>query len=222
MCRFLLLKTIKPKRPAVWLDRFASMAKNSQAYDGSWQGDGWGIAWLDKNSQWQVKKSLLPIWEDQKLIIDIPETTTFAIHARSASFSQQKNILDYNQPYVNNSYTFVFNGFLKGVSLSDRIAGQIGSQKIWSLLQGYLAKMTPKKALIKICRVLLKNSQEVQALNIGLADSKNIYALCYYSKYPRYYQLKYCSDSLCSIICSEKLDGDYSFKSLTANEVIRL
>lgn len=198
------------------------MAKNSQAYDGSWQGDGWGIAWLNKNNKWQIKKSLLPIWEDQKLFEDIPETTTLAVHARSASFSQQKNILKYNQPYINNSYAFVFNGFLKGVFLSDRIAGQIGSQKIWSLLQDYLKKMTPKEALIKIKRILLKNSQEVQALNIGLADQKNIYALCYYSGHPRYYQLKYFSGSDFSIICSGKIIGVNCFKSLTANEIIRL
>src|SRR3989338_688548 len=106
MCRFLLVKSKKPINPQRLLKSFALMAKKSKAYDGDWQGDGWGIAWM-VNKKWNIIKSLYPIWKDEHKFFDFPSTTIFAVHARSASFPQHKNNLEYNQHFINDSTVFV-------------------------------------------------------------------------------------------------------------------
>jgi len=231
MCRFLLCKSKQKTNPQQILESFAKMAKKSKAFDGDWQGDGWGISWLDKNNCWQIYKSLKPIWEDVQSIKRLYMTTMFAIHARSATFPQHKKNIEYNQPYLYNQYAFVFNGYLKGVSLS--IPGKIGAQKIWFLLRKVLDHPQGDnnkrhkhpagviKALEKVKNLLKKNTKQIQALNIGLSDGEKIYALTYYSKHPKYYQLHYYKDSSLQFICSEPLEG-YSSALITANQIITL
>jgi len=221
MCRFLLAKSKTPISPKALLDSFSSMAQKSKAYDGDWQGDGWGISWLE-NNQWFTQKSLLPIWTEKNKFSHFPQTTLFVIHARSASFPAHKNNLGFNQPFVNHPNSFVFNGFLKGVSLSSSLPGDIGAQKIWSLLRQLLNRHPPLEALDKLKEIILKNTRQVQALNIGLADQKNIYVLNYSSKHKKYYRLHYFEDDRLKLICSEPLSGKFIFKTLANNSVVRL
>lgn len=205
MCRFLLVQSKEKIQPKKLLHQFAEMAKESHAPDGDWQGDGWGIAWVDDN-QWQAKKSLSPIWKEIDEFDAIPETNTFAVHARSASFPQHKDYIEFNQPYISENYAFVFNGLLKGVSLQD-IPGRIGAEKIWYLVRQELKKSTPKKALEKVKELLINNSKEIIALNMGLATPEEMYSVCYFTKHPDYYQLQYFTNHNLQIICSEKLAG---------------
>ncbi len=202
MCRFLLVKSKNPIKPVKLLKSFSSMAKNSKSFDGDWQGDGWGIAWK-KNHTWQLFKSVSPIWENEKKFDEIPETTIFAVHARSASFPKHKNNIEYNQPFINGSKVFVFNGLLKGVTLPYQTTGKIGAQKIWNLLQAELKNHRPNIALNNIKKLLIKYTKKIQALNIGLVDLDEIYSLNYYTKYPDYYKLHYYKDSYLEMICSE-------------------
>ncbi|PIQ70244.1 hypothetical protein COS55_01930 [Candidatus Shapirobacteria bacterium CG03_land_8_20_14_0_80_40_19] len=212
MCRFLLAKFENPTKPEELLKEFSSMAKKSKAYDGDWQGDGWGISWVDEKGLWQTRKSLLPVWEEGNTFESFPKTLILAAHARSASFPNQKGVIEYNQPFVDEPYVFVFNGLLKKVSLSSRIPGEIGSQKIWFLLRKLLKRLPPLEALKKVKNVLREGAVDLQALNIGLCDKKNLYLLNYYSQYPDYYRL-YLLDHLGKkIICSEKLVGFDDFK----------
>lgn len=218
MCRFLLFKSQSPQNPQKVIKAFSKMAKKSKAFDGDWQGDGWGVSWLEQNI-WKSYKSIEPIWEDNTKDTLSFSSKIFLIHARSASFPQHKNNKEYNQPFINPNIAFVFNGLIKGVSL--HLPGAIGSQKIWSLLQKKLLTMTPEKALRETQRIIIKNSKMVQALNIGIADKDNIYALCYYSNHPDYYSLHYLKTEESSIISSEPIDG-FNFSSLSNSEVIKL
>lgn len=222
MCRFLLVKFSKLTSPKIILGKFSSMAKKSKVYDGDCQGDGWGISWLDKNNLWKTQKSLLPIWEEKSVFRDFPKTQFLTVHARSSSFSDQKGIIEYNQPFIDEPYLFVFNGWLKGVSLSSQIPGEIGSQKIWFLLRKMLDRMTPVEALKKIKEMLKHNSQNLLSLNIGLADKKNVYSLCYFTNYRRYYQLQYLDNPQMKIICSDKLENFTEFNLLESNKIIEL
>ncbi|OGK25013.1 hypothetical protein A3A46_01850 [Candidatus Roizmanbacteria bacterium RIFCSPLOWO2_01_FULL_37_13] len=207
MCRFLLAKSKKLIKPYQLLHSFSLMAKNSKAFDGDWQGDGWGIAWLEAKS-WKLYKSLSPIWEEFGKFNNFPKTNLFAIHARSASFSKHKNNIDYNQPFIADSRIFVFNGFLKGVRFPYQIPGDIGAQKIWYLLQKQLKTVKPVTALKNIKQLLKNNTKEIQALNIGLADINNIYSLNYYTKHPDYYQLFHYQSENIELICSERIGVD--------------
>src|SRR3990167_11442589 len=130
MCRFLLCKSKQPIDPKKILGSFAKMAETSKAYDGDWQGDGWGFSWLE-NNKWHEYRSLKPIWKEKNKFSKFPRSYIFSIHVRSASFPQHKNNIEYNQPYINEFYSYVFNGLLRGVTLS--LSGDIGAQKIWLL-----------------------------------------------------------------------------------------
>lgn len=221
MCRFLIAKFESPAGPGKILKEFSLMAKNSQAFDGDWQGDGWGVSWTDGMGNWKTRKSLLPIWEEEKLFNSFPKTSFFAVHARSASFPNQKGSVEYNQPFVEEPYIFVFNGLLRRVTLSS-LPGRIGSQKIWFLLKKMLKRLELKEALLKIKTVLLENAEDPQALNIGLCDKKKIYSLCYFSRHPDYYQLRHSQDSHSKIICSEPLSGNQSFVPQKSGEIVEL
>jgi predicted glutamine amidotransferase len=207
MCRFLVVKSEEKICPAPLLEAFANMAEKSRTFDGDWQGDGWGVAWLGDENKWQRYRSLKPVWKDREQFVRIPDTKVFTVHARSASFADQKGILEYNQPYFNDRFSFVFNGHISGVKLPSSIPGKIGAEKIWSLLQNFLEKNDPGTALEKIKHILEKNSKSIQALNIGLADKDNIYSLNIFSHHPECYQLWHHEDSGRKIICSEKLDN---------------
>ena len=203
------------------LQSFSLMAKNSKAYDGDWQGDGWGICWVDKQGRFQVKKSVQPIWKDYNLFEKIPESTFFAIHARSASFPQHKNNIIFNQPYSNKDFIFVFNGLLNGVNIPEKVPGIIGAEKIWFLLKILLKKMEPQKALNKLKDYLIKYTRDIQALNIGLADRKNVYTICFYNRFPKYYCLHYLKNKEISAISSETLPFGF-WKKLKSSQILKL
>ena len=139
MCRFLLIRSQRGIKPEGLLSDFASMCQESRTPDGGWQGDGWGIAIKyqilnSKKQKWISKKYLEPIWKDQDLFDQFPETNICAVHARSAGFPKHKGILEYNQPYIQDELCFVFNGMIRGVTLPRQLEGEIGAQKIFSFL----------------------------------------------------------------------------------------
>lgn len=217
MCRFLLVKSKIPVEPQSFLKQFASMAEKSKADDGDRQEDGWGFSWLDRKNSWKVYRSLKPIWKNKFVFDSFPRARLFAIHARSASFPRHKRNIAFNQPYLNNPYIFVFNGLLKGVSLS--IPGKIGAEKIWFLLQKALDTNKPIEALKKVKNLLKANAKEIKALNIGLSDGTNIYALTYYTQYPEYYHLRYIKNNRLSVISSEPI-GTYNFSSAYSESIL--
>ncbi len=221
MCRFIQIKSEKPIQPAEILSRFSQMCKNSRTFDGDWQGDGWGIAWKSNEQIWQVQTSLKPIWECEQTFTEIPQSVLFLAHARSASFPGQKGILEYNQPYISGKYAFVFNGLLKGVNLPFPVAGKIGAQKIWNLLQKELEENKPETALNNVVNLLRNNSRQIQALNIGLNDGDNQYAVTIYTSHPEYYNLRAYSSEKISIICSEPLPG-FAFQKIPTEKIFKL
>ncbi len=157
-----------------------------------------------------------PIWEDAQNFTLTPTTKFILIHARSASFKEDKYNIEYNQPYISNGYAFVFNGLIKKVKLPFPTNSKIGSQKIWSILLFYLNKNKTTNtisALYKLKDILEKYSKEIQAINTAICDINNIYCLSLFNTYPEYYQLRlYNSDNL--FILSSLDIEDYKFTLL--------
>ena len=204
MCRILVARFSQVTDPHPALEAFANMSQASKSLDGDWQGDGWGVAWLDETNQWQYYRSLSPIWEDRSAFGQVPPTRSLVTHARSASFPHQKGVLEYNQPYVTGPYAFVFNGLIRGVNLPP-IPGQIGAQKIWHLLQQELVLHDPDTALRHLADYLQTHCKEIAALNIGLATPTGIYGLNEFSRHPEYYTLHHWQSDQGEFICSEPL-----------------
>ena len=159
MCRFLMVKHDHPQRPQNLLTDFADMCRLSRTSDGDRQEDGWGIAYLDKNNQWQQYRSLKAIWEVQASFSNFPETKLWTTHDRSASFIDQKGNVEFNQPYIDQGYAFVFNGTVKGVKFNQPLEGQIGAQKIFSLLINLLEKRRTAQISTDKKRYLTVNHQ---------------------------------------------------------------
>lgn len=204
MCRFLLVEFTEPTKPQSLLAAFAEMSEKSKALDGDWQGDGWGVAWIDERGEWQRQTSLAPIWQEAQVFEQVPLTKTLVAHARAASFAHHKGVIEFNQPYLFDQYAFVFNGLVRGVSLPN-IPGRIGAEKICHLVKQELAMYEPQEALERVRDLLLKNCKEIVALNLGLASKEGIYALNYFSQHPEYYSLHHAQSSERRVICSEPL-----------------
>lgn len=222
MCRFLLGRFHEPTSPQAFLEAFADMSEQSKALDGDWQGDGWGVAWLDQTSSWQRYTSLAPVWQERAHFVEIPPTTILVAHARAASFAHHKGVLEFNQPYLFDDYAFVFNGLLKGVSLPG-IPGRIGAEKICFLVKRALQTMVPPEALESVRELLRANSQEIVALNLGLANKEGIYSLNQFARHPEYYSLHHWNDDSTQLICSEPLclPAPVSFVPMTILEVVQ-
>ncbi len=219
MCRFLLVRSKRKIKPERFLSSFASMCEKSRAPDGDRQSDGWGIAW-EKNDTWKIKKSLRPIWNDSRIFATIPETNVFAVHARAASFVKHKGDLDYNQPYVENSLCFVFNGAIQGVNLPEA-EGEIGAQKIFSLLLQEIKKNSPETALRLLDKKIIAHSKKVKGMNIGLVNNNTFYVLCRYADNAPYFTLRYYSDQNLVIVCSEPF-VPYRWSTMKKGEILVL
>lgn len=221
MCRFLLIKSSQPIKPIDRLVSFAQMAERNPGREGGWQGDGWGLSWLDEFGQWQTQRSLEPIWTEIDQLAAVAPARFWLVHARSASFPEHQNNLAYNQPFTNATHAYVFNGFLKGVALPFRLAGQIGAQKIWTLIQRELARRQTDAALAAASATIFQHTRIVQALNVGLCDGQDLYAFSAFAGDPDYYQLRVLDDGACQAICSAPLDGD-RWQPVEPGRVIRL
>lgn len=205
MCRFLLAKTTSPVKPEALLRKFSNMAEKSRAPDGDWQGDGWGISCRQEN-KWFRQVYLAPIWQSKEVFSDFPKTDCFLIHARSASFVKDKGKDKFNQPYVDEKQSFVFNGLLNGVAFPRKVNGEIGAQKIWSLVQEYNSGNC-KQALEKTIDDLNKYAKSVNALNLGVSNGDEIFAYCQFKDYSEYYTLRLHRSDYMTVICSEVLAG---------------
>lgn len=205
MCRFLLLTAPEPCDMRALVVQFAAMCAQSHGLDGrGWQGDGWGLAWKNATEQWQVQRSVAPIWTETSSLEALPPTRHLLAHARSASFAQHVGDLAYCQPYVNGAYAFVFNGFLQGVRLPRRVPGAIGAEKIWALVQEQLAQgASLQQALATVYALLERHSRRIQACNLGLSDGRRS---AFYNGNPQgqpYYQLHQAHQGALHVVCSE-------------------
>lgn len=216
-----MAKSASPLSPASVLGNFAVMAEKSRAPDGDRQADGWGAAWLDESGAWRFRTSTIPIWNDRPAFASVPASPILLVHARSASFPGQKGVPAYNQPFVSESWAFVFNGLLQGVSLPRPVPGDIGAQKIWALLREREASASAKSALTEVTGLLERHCRRLQGLNIGICDKKNLYAFCRFEGEGTYYQLYVHKAPGLSLVCSEPLP-DLEFRPLPRDSAVTI
>lgn len=222
MCRFLIVKSKDQIDTQSLLQDFALMCKKSRTADGDRQGDGWGVAWINEADDWEFSKSLKPIWRDTDRFVKIPKTKMLVAHARSATFPNQKGVIEYNQPFVDGKFCFVFNGHIGGVKLPQKVEGKIGAQKLWNLLKTSIEKGDRlPKALEEIRDLVKSNSKNVLGMNIGLTDGKTITATCNYSQNEDYFSLRHFTNKAISIVCSEII-SDYKFEKMRQGQILAL
>jgi predicted glutamine amidotransferase len=207
MCRFLMVKSAGPLAPQRLLESFAELSERSPTPDGDLQADGWGVTWVDASDRWNVRKFPDPVWQSAAHFGEFPESRCFCFHARSASSPELKNAVEFNQPFIDGRYAFVFNGFLEGISLPYPVPGRIGSQKIWALLRSRLENAGGLESLRDLADLLNRRARRVQALNIGLNDGEYLYGLCQYGGHEDYYRNWVHVTPRLRMICSGPLAG---------------
>jgi predicted glutamine amidotransferase len=213
MCRFLLLASDTPSATHETVLQFAQMCRRSTGHAGDWQGDGWGVAWWDEPAGWCLYRSVLPIWTEPQVIRCLPSTRQLLVHARSASFAEQKGDVSYNQPYIVGPYAFVFFGLLKGVCFPRKVPGAIGAAKVWTLVREQLRLGVPlQQALARVYAQLDRYSREIRACNLGVSNGQE-YA--WYNGNPQgqaYYQLHYTRADTWRMVSSEPF-GPWSWQN---------
>ncbi len=194
MCRILLVNLKEPDDVRQYIENFALKCRASKEY----QGDGFGIAYLDKNGEPQIEKSLNPIWSSSNIIQKVPYTTFVLVHARSAYGEKTIGDIDYNQPFGDKDFLFAFNGYLQGVGL--KTEGKIGAQKIFNLLR--------EKGVQSGIIELNENTQYIKSLNFVLVRNKNIYVHNQYGEKEDvdYFDLWMSQSPNRLIVSSEKID----------------
>ncbi len=216
MCRFLIVKSKNKINPEELLKSFALACQKSVAPDGELQKDGYGIAWHDDKT-WQLKKSLAPVWEEQDLFKQIPETNLLVVHARSSGFANDKDNIDYNQPFIDGPLCFVFNGMIRKISLNLPLEGKIGSQKLFSLIKLQLKKHKVDAVLNEVNKLVLNKAEKIEGMNIGLIKGNRIHVLCQYLDNKSYFSLNYYQDKNLTIISSETF-SPYSWMTMKKGE----
>ena len=202
MCRFLMMRGEPTFEPNAVLAEFRERCRVSPEY----QGHGWGAAWrTDGDGEWSRYRSLTPIWDD---VLELPDRVDFlVVHARSA-FRDQDIVLENNMPFYRRDLTFVFNGELHRVKL--RLPGRIGAEKVFHLIeQSADAGLGLEQAIVRADETLMRTSERVRALNIGITDGKKIYASCRYDESPDYFTLHYRRGAH-PAVCSEPLDDTFT------------
>ncbi|HSW48286.1 MAG TPA: hypothetical protein VLG67_04360 [Candidatus Saccharimonadales bacterium] len=217
MCRFLIVKSKEKINPQLFLNPLSDLSEKSTAPNGDRQWDGWGVSWRE-NDKWQVRKSLKPMWEDKEKFGEIPSTDLLVAHARGSGFIKDTGEIEFNQPFIDDQICYVFNGTIYKVKLAIPLEGKIGSQKIFSLLRYELNKTNPVEAMETVDKLILRNSEKIEGMNIGLIIGKDIYVLNQYAQHEDYYSLYYFESEDLTMVCSEPF-GDYEWKKFQKGEV---
>lgn len=217
MCRFLIVKSKEEINPVDFLNPLSDLSEKSVAPNGDRQWDGWGIAWRE-NDKWEVKKSLKPMWEDKEIFGQIPRTDMLVAHARGSGFIKDTGEIEFNQPFIDGDICYVFNGTIYKVKLAIPLIGKIGSQKIFSLIKFELEKSEPQEVLKTVDKLILRNSEKVEGMNIGLVMGDKIYALNEYTDHADYYALYYFESPDLTMVSSEPF-GSFDWKRFEKGEV---
>ncbi len=220
MCRFIVVRSQEKINPKEILRAFSQMCEKSRTPDGDRQGDGWGVAWKTDNT-WNLHKSIKPVWEEKAFFDTLPGTNLFAVHARSSGFPEHNNIIEFNQPYIDGSLCFVFNGMIRKVKLPFPLEGKIGAQKIFSLIKKEL-KQNTADVLSHVNKTISSYAQEVRGMNIALVNGQSVSALCRYTNDANYFSIHYIDSSRITVVCSEPLPLLQGWIKMNQGQIVEL
>lgn len=211
MCRLLCVKNQEPFDIAARLSQLAYIAQNSLEY----QGHGWGCAYI-VGGEWKFYHNIKPIWEDD--LDQFGSTTLLIGHARSA-FRDENIVVENNMPFFDGNYVFVFNGELRGVRIP--VDGRIGAEKVFNYIKRF-DKGDMVTAIRKGMDVIVRRTRYVRAMNIIIADRKNVYLGTVYNENPGYFRLRTYQTAAGFTVSSETVVEGPEWRVVPNNTVERL
>ena len=210
MCRLLVVRSQDAFPPAAYLEKFASIARNSKEF----QGHGWGCAWLDQAGLWQIYRNIRPVWEDD--FSGIPSTTLLVAHARSA-FEDKDIVVENNMPFSDGKAVFIFNGELRGVKIKEE--GRIGAEKIFNFIRRFDSG-DPLAALKKATGIIRNRTKYIRGMNIIMVKDRTIYLSTFFQGDPEYFTM-HCKENRELILCSEPFPSEQGWMDI-ANDSVRV
>ena len=208
MCRLLVVRSQDPFSPAPYLEKFASIAKNSKEF----QGHGWGCAWLDPAGLWQIYRNIRPVWED--VFSPFPSTTRLVAHARSA-FEDKDIVVENNMPFSDGKAVFIFNGELRGVKI--KAEGRIGAEKIFNFIRRFDSG-DPLAALKKATGIIRNRTRQIRGMNIIMVKDRIVYLSTFFQGDPEYFTM-HCKETGRLIICSEAFPSEQGWRDIPNDSV---
>jgi predicted glutamine amidotransferase len=210
MCRLLVVRSQDAFSPAPYLEKFASIAKNSKEF----QGHGWGCAWLEPAGLWQIYRNIRPVWEDD--FSAFPSTGLLVAHARSA-FEDKDIVVENNMPFSDGKAVFIFNGELRGVKIKEE--GRIGAEKIFNFIRRFDSG-DPLAALKKATGIIRNRTRHIRGMNIIMVKDRMIYLSAYFQGDPDYFTM-HCKENRELVICSEAFPSEQGWRAI-ANDSVRV
>jgi len=210
-------------------DQTSTHELNEEKGNGSWtHEDGWGIAYIDQNNKWQIKKSIKPIFKDPTIEnLKKIKTKFLIIHVRKKMGSE---VSIHNTPPFqvtkNNpgSYVFCHNGFIDENINFDKtkfaLSGETDSEK---LFYSILTNMKKDK-IVKAIRKNFKKYKKLTGTNIIISTKKKSVIAIRKNNFPKYYQMYLGQKAKQMIISSEKLPSlnDFMWDPLDQGDVVRI
>lgn len=178
-------------------------------------GDGWGIAYLDKNNKWIIHKSIKPVFLDPKIKqLQNVKTKLAIIHARRAT--QGTNKLENTHPFyykdhIGSEFIFCHNGNMRGdihFSAKYKMNGKTDSEK---LFYAVLTELENNDAFTSMRNVLRRNNL-CKGTNLILITKNKSYVAVKENVRPKYYQMQLGVGENMTVISSEKLSNLINFK----------
>jgi glutamine amidotransferase len=196
MCRLLLVVSREDFDAGDCLGVFSDTCRTSPEY----QGHGWG-AMLGGNGGRRIIKHPDPIWEHE--VGGLGDTRFLLAHARSA-FRDGPVAVEYNMPFVDDRYAFVFNGELHGVRLG--VDGKTGAEKIFNLFRR-LDNGDTDTAFRRTIEVVTRRTRYIRAMNMILTDGHRAWVCAHANEQPDYFTLHIRRAGPLAAVCSVPLEG---------------
>jgi predicted glutamine amidotransferase len=208
MCRLLCVRSDEDFLIKPHLEKFAAISKNSKEF----QGDGWGCTYL-KDGQWYTYKNIRSVWQDD--LHAFGSAKMLVAHARSA-FEGSDIRVENNMPFISGEIAFVFNGELRGVTISE--VGRIGAEKIFNFILRFY-KGDLRSAIERATEIIERKSRYVRAMNMILAHKSEIYVSSQFNEDPGYFTMYSNRSGSELIVCSEMYPGETDWQPIGTGQV---
>ncbi|MBP9758755.1 hypothetical protein KBD45_03600 [Candidatus Dojkabacteria bacterium] len=183
---------------------FAEVSENNPTPDGNWQGDGWGISYIDPLLKWRGFKTFVSIWKNIGFAHIFMPSNIFMLHVRTLIVEEEYVSEENNLPYFNDELSLVYDGDQLESKIDKSVKPLI--DRIWEQIQ-IVDKSNLESEFKTICEQINLEAEGYKAFNLVLSDKQNMYVYCKYNpEAESYYQIHYFTNELKTIISSQPLE----------------
>jgi len=151
--------------------------------------DGWGIAYLDENDNWILRKSTKPILNDP-LVEELREVKTklAIIHARKGS--KGGRVVNNNHPFQYNNYTFCHNGHIRNPIKYNKKYHPLGDTDSERLFYAIISNLNEQRNnFTQAIGKTLRQNNYCKGSNLVFANKEDSYIAIKENTRPEYYNM---------------------------------